>query len=433
MQIDAEKLKELIGKQEGPTLEFKLKYLLTGQGKSTVQDEVAKDLTALANTVGRNPNDYGFLILGAGNELKPDKTRDKEDVRPFQFSRKNFLDIVNSACTPRLPNVEYEEIEVDGNYYGIITIPPSPYVHTLSRDLNTPKLWRKGSVLIRVGDEVCVASPVEIQMMEQQKKQLFNSSFQVASTTDKFIEWSEEYRLKRIDKILKGEVSANLIDGPKVVLHIIPLKAFEAKYRINFTEFNRTRFGLPILGEICEYRVNFDGMLGHGKRRYSNTTKSEFSLQILNNGIFEAVYLHYANPDNKGINPDYESDMIKELKIFLSLQEKLAISPPIFITLSLLGVQGYVMDYTPSWFREIRTPTPPPKGQKYGFIETGKRRETPIDMDNLLVPGIVIDSIECDLSKEMKEIFDCIWAACGWEQSMNYNEKTGEWIKFDDR
>jgi hypothetical protein len=170
--VEAAELKSWLAvKDETLRREFKLKYVLKGQGSGKHQDELAKDVMGLANTAGRNHEDYAYLIIGAGDKLKPDGTRDRDDVRPYVYSRKSILDTVNARCYPSLPDLSYEEVEVDGNYYGVVTIPPSPYRHELSRDLDaTSGSWKKGMVPIRRGDEVAPATFQEMLLLNQQKE-----------------------------------------------------------------------------------------------------------------------------------------------------------------------------------------------------------------------------------------------------------------------
>jgi hypothetical protein len=170
--VEAVELKKWLGeKDETLRREFKLKYLLTGQGRSKYLDELAKDIIALTNTAGRSREDFAYLVIGAGDELRPDGTRDTEDVRPAGYDRQFFLDTVNARCYPPIPDLSYAEVEVGGNHYGVVEIPPSPHVHELSRDLDTPKgIWRKGSVLIRRGDGVGVASLREALLMKEEKE-----------------------------------------------------------------------------------------------------------------------------------------------------------------------------------------------------------------------------------------------------------------------
>jgi hypothetical protein len=169
--IDSTELQALLGKDdETPTIEFKLKYVLTGPDRGKFLDEIAKDLLSLVNTAGRTKDDYAYLIIGAGDKLKPGRVRDKDDVRPYGYSKQQFLNIVNARCVPPVPELNYAAVEAGGNFYGVVEIPPSPYVHELSRNLDTPKGgWPQGCVLIRRGETVGAASPRELVQMEQEK------------------------------------------------------------------------------------------------------------------------------------------------------------------------------------------------------------------------------------------------------------------------
>lgn len=170
--IDVAKLKEFLEhKEESPKIEFKLKYELSGQNKGKNLDELAKDLLALTNTAGRTADDFAYLIIGAGDVVKADGTRDAANVRPSKYSPDQFLKIVNARCTPPVGELRFAEINHAGNFYGVVEIPPSPYVHELTRNLDTPRgSWQRGSVLIRRGSEIGVAAPSEIKLMEREKE-----------------------------------------------------------------------------------------------------------------------------------------------------------------------------------------------------------------------------------------------------------------------
>jgi len=171
--MNAEHLRKIIALDENQSMEFKVRYDFSGENRPGLQDEIAKDIIALFNTVGRHSDDCAYLILGIG-ERKTDGTRDIENVKQRNYSQRTFFDIANARCYPALPGLEYEEVELDGNVFGVITIPPSKHIHALGKDLTTDKrkLWRRGSVLIRHGDEVAVASPEEIELMKVEKQWL---------------------------------------------------------------------------------------------------------------------------------------------------------------------------------------------------------------------------------------------------------------------
>jgi len=187
--MDAEKLRVLLRQREKPNLEFKLRYELSGQGLSRTQDEFAKDVVALANAVGRDARGHAHLVIGAGDELDSRGQRQREDVRKYGYTAERLLRIVNERCDPPLADLEYEEIEFEGTAYGVLTIPPTPQVLRLSRDLITPKgTWRKHSVLTRHGDQVEVAHPDEIVEMIRQRDKWRNTITHTGETPSGLIE-----------------------------------------------------------------------------------------------------------------------------------------------------------------------------------------------------------------------------------------------------
>ena len=163
-----ETLRSLLAQEEGPTLEFKLEYVLAGPGGDRNRAEVAKDLLALLNAAGRR-GEAAHLILGAGDELHADRSRRAKDSKGL-YKGAVFLEILNARCTPPVRELKYEEIELEKVTYGIVTLMPSRHVHQLTQDLVTPKgpTWRRNSVLIRHGDQVGNASPEEIHEIEEE-------------------------------------------------------------------------------------------------------------------------------------------------------------------------------------------------------------------------------------------------------------------------
>lgn len=170
--IDANKLSELLLRKESLVIEFKLKYNMSGQGKALILDEIAKDIVSLANSNSRRRNGSSFLIIGAGDKLSADGSRDKENVKGL-YSESVFRQIVNERITPSIAQFEYTEIEANNNIYGVIEIPFSPHLHKISRDLNTPNgIWRKGSTIVRHNDAIGVATDEEIDEIKSSKANL---------------------------------------------------------------------------------------------------------------------------------------------------------------------------------------------------------------------------------------------------------------------
>ncbi|MBI4451272.1 ATP-binding protein [Candidatus Woesearchaeota archaeon] len=169
-----EQLAALLAQQEGQSLEFKLQYVLSGQGKDRNLDEVAKDIVALVNTA----KDCAYLIIGAGDELKAG-VRAAKTVKGEDYSAQRFLEIVNARVAPPITNLAYEEVEYAGSAYGVVSVAKSPHIHYLSRDLATPKRnFPKNSVLVRHGSGIELASPAEIHPARKSCVQLVDLSLE---------------------------------------------------------------------------------------------------------------------------------------------------------------------------------------------------------------------------------------------------------------
>ena len=167
--MNKDKLREILSGYENERVEFKLIYALKKSPK--MKDEFAKDIIALANAAGRKDDDTAYLIVGAGDKLDPGGARQRLNVSESDYNISDLRKLVNMRCTHSI-SLTFEPVELDGSRYGIFTIPLSPYVHHLIKDLDTPTgLWRKHSVLTRIGDQVQVADPREIQRMQKEKEQ----------------------------------------------------------------------------------------------------------------------------------------------------------------------------------------------------------------------------------------------------------------------
>ena len=185
-----EELCEIITQREGLKLDFKHEYKL---GKSPPagmsvrhQDwnqyikgqwlEFTKDILAVTDGNVGTADDPGILIIGAGDELFPDGTRQLYDVAHLGLTSAQILDKVNERCRPRIPDIQRELIELDGCSVYVITIPPSPHTQEITEWFHIPKLetdtttgWSRASKKRKVYSEgtgaeksLVLASPMEV-------------------------------------------------------------------------------------------------------------------------------------------------------------------------------------------------------------------------------------------------------------------------------
>lgn len=149
------------------------------------------------------------------------------------------------------------------------------------------------------------------------------------------------FRHQRRDMILSRETPINMNPGAKIVLHIIPIGAFDPAFNFDVTSLKQQNPS-PLSGTQWDFRYNFDGFLCFTNTLYSYT-------QTFRNGIIEAVdafILEPREPNNFSRNIpsiQYEEKVIQKLSEYISVQNNLGVEPPFLIMLSLLDVKGYSM------------------------------------------------------------------------------------------
>ncbi len=229
-------------------------------------------------------------------------------------------------------------------------------------------------------------------------------AFTLSETTAERIRAFREGRLARI---VAGETPVVLYDAPKIVLHIVPFGAFDPAARFDVASLaQKTKDLAPIGSSSWNDRHNFDGFLTYD---WFDQQVPISYVQVFRNGTVEAVdsYLLRSRADARPIEVQlFETSLVDALRRYLSIQKDLGVEPPLFVMLSLLGVSGYVLHSVPAGYR--------------------MGDEHPIDRDDLLVPGIMVDSFDSAASQVMKPGFDAVWNATGYPRAMSYDDE-GKW------
>jgi Putative DNA-binding domain len=214
--MDSSSLRKLVSQPaESAKLDFKLKLHeiyapehITSADKQEWEKaklqqwaELVKDVIALTNGNVGTAKETGYLIIGVGDRLKADGTRTLLDVGNTVPSRTKILEKVNGYCDPKLPDLHCHKIKVDGVNLFVISIPPSLYLHRISRQLKTPKKeYSPHTVLIRRrdGEETYEASPKEAEEIENEKN----------GGTRSFPHWVQlEIDLENVRKIPKQKLN----------------------------------------------------------------------------------------------------------------------------------------------------------------------------------------------------------------------------------
>jgi len=181
--MDGEQLKNLLSLEESATLEFKSEpYWIDHEqekAKSRQRDELIKDILALANGNSIVAGERAYLIIGADNKKRLDGVRLTYDIGENALSVRRILDIVNSACSPKLEDLDSDVVALDGKQLNVITIHPSPYLFETIRKLEpstTKGAYTEYVVFVRHNESVKVASGKERDAIAKLKKLRFNEA-----------------------------------------------------------------------------------------------------------------------------------------------------------------------------------------------------------------------------------------------------------------
>jgi predicted HTH transcriptional regulator len=149
--------------------------------------EIVKDILSLANGNVGTAGQPGYLIIGADDKLKPDGTLNLRDIGDETPTQKLILEKVNSYCDPPLPDLCCDIIILEGKRLLVISIPPSPYLHRLTKQLKTPKKeFSPHTALVRRcdGEKIYEASPKEQEAIEKEKSTSSFSQNQLTTNTN---------------------------------------------------------------------------------------------------------------------------------------------------------------------------------------------------------------------------------------------------------
>jgi hypothetical protein len=375
-------LKELIDHKvsEGKILEYKSKLLVNNDRE---KKEFLADVSSFANASGGHII-YGMKETdGVGAELPgiSGVDPDKEKLR---------LDsIIRDGISPRVIGTTIYPFKLENGNYAIV--------------IHIPQSWVSPHMVVYQGTSRFYTrdSAGKIQIDVDEVRQVFLASGSVG-------EKIRNFRLERLSQISALETPVPLKEGTELVLHIVPLSAFQSFVTVDIkdalSDFSK------FLQEMYLSRFNLDGLVSYATLPDGAVTRY---IQLYRNGAIEAVdWLLMNGLDKKRLIPEgFESVVIRSCKDILQYQQHLGIEPPIFIFLTFLHVKGWKIDGNSQYFR---------------LQHSVYNHE--IDRDDLLLPEITIEDYSSinNLPNLLKPVFDACWNACGWPGSINY-DKNGKY------
>jgi len=385
-EIDKSDIEALIRDEvpEGKELEYKRE--LPGQTEKEKM-EFLSDVCSVANASG------GHIIYGMSD--KKDAKGKNTGIPEYAGLGKINADeqklrlehIILNGIDPRIPGIQMRLIEGFDN--GPVML------------IKTPQSWASPHMVKRNSRFYSRTSSGKYPLDVHEIRAAF-------ALSEALPEQIRRFRADRLAKIVAGETPIQLNDGAKIILHIIPVCAFDQRkvYDLSTIERNPTELP-PIWASGWSHRYNFDGLLTYDQPRSEPTAYSY--VQLFRNGIIEAldISIIQAGGESKSLSRGYEEDLLRAVKTYLGVQKKLGVETPVYVMLSLLGVCGYTIGGCSSVY--------------------SRRGQHPIDRDTLIIQEVIVEAFDCELADIMRPAFYTVWNASGWPRSMNYDERD-KWV-----
>lgn len=379
-EIQLEDLQQLISNQiaENKTLEYKA---LLKVDKDADKKEFLYDVSSFANANG------GDLIFGMteGVEKGVPISLDGLDDNMDELCRK-IENLIRDCISPRLLNIEIKII---------------------------PLATVKSLLLLRIGKSLNAPHQVTFQNVDRFYSrsnngkyildvfELRNAFLQSASFNEKIKTFIKD----RIDKIILNDTPVPIDNFPKIVVHTVPLESMQQGGNIvTVPELKQDIFS-PLGGGGYNSRINLEGVVNYCSIPGQHV--NDAYLQLYKTGIIETVStgLLKLGAARKAIYVDKDDSVEEKIINFISdallYMQKLRIQPPLYLFLHLINVRGF----------EISS------SQLHQSILGQKAIQT----ENIFLPEIVLQSYPDNIGWVIKEWFDAIWNASGYERCRSYD------------
>jgi hypothetical protein len=215
------------------------------------------------------------------------------------------------------------------------------------------------------------------------------------------------FRAERLALIGANEGPVMLAAPSALVLHFVPLSAAEGETLVNLraSQALLTSFAPVTYVASTTSRYNFDGRVSWATS--NDPTATSAYAQVFRNGSVEAVVADILWEDDNGRQTttfelsEYEPDVRMFVQRYLDLLSKLLVPGPIFVMISLVGVQGAYL------FQPARR---------------NRLQHFPIDRNVVLAPEVMFETFEDSLDPTLRPAIDALWNAGGFVGSPNFND-----------
>ena len=343
--------------------------------------EFLNDVSSFANEQG------GVILFGLEEETDEDGKNTGTPKKICDLSGSNIdqiqsqlISIIQDGLDPKLHGVVLRNLKVIGSTILLLGIP---------RSLSSPHIvwFKKSGKFFRRN-----SAGSKYQMDVHQIREAFLESESWEKKADNF-------RRERIMSVRSLEVVPNLDIVGSYFIHIIPLGSGDTRRLdiVQHEELLRMNFPPPVASgwNTC---YNLDGFM-----TIDGLDPVHSYVQFFRNGSVE-IYTSWAAIQTKEgallhLNAARAASMAKTyVDKFLSYSSELQIEPPYAVFLSLMDLKGGTLTR-----------------EQQGFLVPWEVHT--FDRNEILLPAILIEGSQVDVSDQIRSAFDIVYQAYGWKEA----------------
>jgi Schlafen, AlbA_2 len=376
--------------EENRQLEYKRELPSTSEGEKR---EFVRDVVSFANSAG------GHIIFGVAapkgipTEFTP-IADDKTDEATLRLEN-----IIRTSVEPAIQGLKIRSVKLGTGRVLIIEIPRGLFgLHMIKN---------RGAFVVRTS-----AGKADLDVSE------VRAAFVNAEAAAQRL---SEFRADRTAEILNRDIPWSLSDGPILTIHLLPLVSF-AGYSCAVDRIPEA--ARKLLYPIGKYHVirqtfTFDGyanVISFG----GNVQPVEAYSQIFRNGAVEnvnagRVFAQQDAEESQGLQ-NLEMLIMDCAARMLKIMDLLDIPGPYYLVIALLNARGVRVSaqHRPIVLRDPNART--------------------INQNHLILPEVLLENTDISIERDMRNSFDTIWNAAGWERSLSYDKngsfKDENWRKI---
>ncbi|MBA4388401.1 MAG: hypothetical protein C0404_10495 [Verrucomicrobia bacterium] len=381
-------IQSLIESKRPESQELDYKECLPISWDNEWKKEFLADVCAFANTSG------GDMVFGVSEERSSDNQPTGLPLAVVGIAMENpdktilaLENLVRDSIAPRIPRIAFHPVKCDSGHVLIIRISRSwntPHMVTFKGSSRFFGRTNKGKYQFDVGQ--------------------IRSAFLASEGMSERI---RQFRADRIAKILGNELPRPIAAGPKVVLHLLPLSAFDRNTSFHLREASQQMDKLrPMDATGQDMQYNFDGLMTYWNDGIGKTVGY---VQVFRDGALESVstqLIVQSGEDKMVSSVAFEETILDYLPRYREALAGCGIEFPFIIMLTLIDVKG----------TEWR-------------ISARRRSEQMLawDRDVMTLPDVLWETANQPVDGVLHPLFDMLWQASGLARCWHYN-KDGKWV-----